>query len=110
MEIKLDKESAAKMAETCDAILREPPVEGAATGSAARQRTIEELGRRFDYCRSQIAVEAIDDFANSRWRKMADNMEKAVRELKLCIHDARLLSNPSNDKLKNAGPRTPDIS
>jgi len=62
---------------------------------ATQQHTIEELGRRFDYCRTQVSVEALDDFANSRWAKMADNMEKAVRELKLCIRDARILSQPN---------------
>lgn len=65
-------------------------------GCECHERTIEELGRRFDYCREQIAVAAIDDFANNRWGQMADNMEKAVIELNKCIHDARLLK-PLNE-------------
>ncbi len=50
MEIKFDKESAAKMIETCDAILSEPPVAGAASGSGValialeRQRQVKIEG------------------------------------------------------------------
>lgn len=56
------------------------------------QKSIEELGRRLDCCREQITIKAIHGFTHSNWAQMADEMEKAITQLQLCVIDARYIA------------------
>lgn len=77
MEIKLNKESAAKMVETCDAILGEPPVASAAPCSALP-----------DWHRLSIRYDGMEIMGVTVTCKRPENqwqMTALIRELLACM-------------------------
>jgi hypothetical protein len=62
--------------------------------------TIKEFGRRFDYCLNtleNIDVVFSQCYGKYNWAEIGEELEKAERELKLCIKDAKFLKEVDNN-------------